>query len=207
MTHLRDARYGEVFLIRIEEGQLKAAVYNTIGLNDCPADKWESLDPGKLAKEFDVPAVHLNGPRFWTLDQITASGVGETLSFDGLEARRVAELPIPPELNITNRGAESFYTDVMIERQTEFLFSAGRPTYELLTGDGKTYVMQAYAHIIDDSLTADSLPALGHRLRIPEGWQYRARTRDRDLTLRAVGGQAHVLQDELQNTYMRLVAA
>ena len=49
--------------------------------------------------------------------------------------------------------------------------------YELLTPDAKTYVMQAYSHIVDDSLTGDSLPALGDRLHLPEGWRYRTRTR------------------------------
>ena len=52
---------------------------------------------------------------------------------------------------------------------------------------------------MDDSLTLDSLPALGDRLHLPEGWKYRARTPDRDLTLRTAGGAAHILQDELQN--------
>ena len=65
--------------------------------------------------------------------------------------------------------------------------------------------MQAYAHIVDDSLTMDSLPALGDRLNLPEGWHYRARIPDQDLTLRTVAGEAHVLQDELQDTYMQLM--
>ena len=92
-----------------------------------------------------------------------------------------------------------------INRETEWMFAAGLPVYELLTPDAKIYVMQAYSHIVDDSLTLDSLPALGDSLHLPEGWRYRTRTPDRDLTLRTVAGGAHVLQDELQNTYMRLM--
>jgi hypothetical protein len=79
--------------------------------------------------------------------------------------------------------------------------------YELQTPDGKTYIMQAYSHIVDDSLTPDSLPALGARLHTPQDWHYRERTPGRDLTLRAVADQAHILQDELQNTYMQLMTA
>jgi hypothetical protein len=93
----------------------------------------------------------------------------------------------------------------VIKRETKFHFAAGRPVYEMLTPDGKTYVMQAYSHIVDDSLTMQSLAALGGQLQIPEGWQYRARTPDQELTLATAGGRAHVLQDELQNTYMQLV--
>jgi hypothetical protein len=207
ISHLRGARYGEVLLIRSKEGQLTAAVYNTIGLNDCPAAIWRSLDPRQLAEDFGVPAVQLNGPRFWTLDQITSHATGEILSFGGLDARWVAELPIPPDLAMTGRPHRRYYRDMTVRRDTEWIFAAGRPVYELLTPDGKTYVMQAYSHLVDDTLTLDSLPALGDRLHLPEGWHYRARTPDRDLTLRAVAGQAHILQDELQNTYMQLLTA
>jgi len=205
LVGLRGVRYGEIFLITSQEGQLTAAVYNTTGLNDCPPATWRSLDAPGLASEFGVLAVYLNGPRFWTLDQIAARAGGDIVSFGGLAARRVAELLIPRDLDLTARPGGRYYRDLTIRRETEWIFAAGRPVYELLTPDGKTYVMQAYSHIVDDSLTGDSLPGLGDRLHLPDGWGYRARTPDRDLTLRAVGGQAHVLQDELQNTYMQLL--
>jgi hypothetical protein len=204
-TDVRDTRYGEIFLIRSEEGQLIGAVYNTTGLNDCPLDKWRALNPQELTTQFGVVAVQLNGPRFWTMDRITANAVGEVVSFGGLEARWVAELPIPPDLSDPDHPGARYYRDMVIKRETEFHFAAGRPVYEMLTPDGKTYVMQAYSHIVDDSLTMQSLAALGGQLQIPEGWQYRARTPGQELTLATAGGQAHVLQDELQNTYMQLV--
>jgi hypothetical protein len=200
---LRGVRYGEIFLIKSQEGQLTVAVYNTTGLNDCPPDKWRSLDPGQLAKDFGVPVVYLNGPRFWTLDRISAHATGEIQSFGGLQARWVAELSIPSGMDLTGQTGERYYRDTTIKRETEWFFAAGRPVYEMLTPDGRTYVMQAYSHIVDDGLTLDSLPALGDRLHLPPGWRYRARTPDRDLTLRTVAGEAHVLQDELENTYMQ----
>jgi hypothetical protein len=204
-TDVRDTRYGEIFLIRSEEGQLIGAVYNTTGLNDCPLDKWRALNPQELTTQLGVVAVQLNGPRFWTMDRITANAAGEVVSFGGLEARWVAELPIPPDLSDPDHPGARYYRDMVIKRETEFHFAAGRPVYEMLTPDGKTYVMQAYSHIVDDSLTMQSLAALGGQLQIPEGWQYRARTPGQELTLATAGGQAHVLQDELQNTYMQLV--
>jgi len=139
------------------------------------------------------------------MDRITANAAGEVVSFGGLEARWVAELPIPPDLSDPDHPGARYYRDMVIKRETEFHFAAGRPVYEMLTPDGKTYVMQAYSHIVDDSLTMQSLASLGGQLQIPEGWQYRARTPGQELTLATAGGQAHVLQDELQNTYMQLV--
>ena len=207
LTGLRGARYGEILLITSQAGQLTAVVYNTTGLNDCPPATWRSLDPRELARDFGVPAVHLNGPRFWTLDQIAARATGEVLSFGGLDARRVAELPIPPDLDPADGPGGRYYRDITIHRETEWIFAAGLPVYELLTPDAKTYIMQAYSHIVDHSLTGDSLPALGDSLHLPEGWRYRTRTPDRDLTVRTAVGAAHVLQDELQNTYMQLMTA
>ena len=132
-TDVRDTRYGEIFLIRSEEGQLIGAVYNTTGLNDCPLDKWRALNPQELTTQFGVVAVQLNGPRFWTMDRITANAVGEVVSFGGLEARWVAELPIPPDLSDPDHPGARYYRDMVIKRETEFHFAAGRPVYEMLT--------------------------------------------------------------------------
>ena len=74
------------------------------------------------------------------------------------DARRVAELPIPPDLDLAGGPGGRYYRDITIRRETEWIFAAGLPVYELLTSDRKTYVMQAYSHIVDDSLTLDSLP-------------------------------------------------
>ena len=171
-----------------------------------PPAAWRSLDPDNLAKDFGVPAVYLNGPRFWTLDEITAPATGEIRSFGGLQARWVAELPIPPGLDVAGQTGGRYYRGIAIKRETEWIFTGGRAVYEMLPPDGPTYIMQAYSHIVDDGLTLESLPGLGDRLHLPQGWRYRARTPDRDLTLRTVAGEARVLQDELQNTYMQLTA-
>jgi hypothetical protein len=81
LAELRGARYGEIFLITSNQGQLMAAVYNTTGLNDCPAATWRSLDPRELAKDFGVPAVYLNGPQFWWRAKRTYSKTNCRTSF------------------------------------------------------------------------------------------------------------------------------
>ncbi|MFE3323831.1 hypothetical protein [Streptomyces sp. NPDC059176] len=205
VSGLRDARYGEVVLITPDkDGSLRAAVYNTLGLNDCPPEWWDALNPQALAEEFDVPAVILNGPRFWVVDEITAYEVGGTETFDGLEARLVAQVPLPAGRDVSGPDKE-YYADIVVRRDTEYVFAAGKPVYSLLAPDGKTYVMQTYAHIVDDSLTMASLSALGERLRLPEGWRFRVHEPDEDLHVRTVDGEAHVVQDDLENTYMLVV--
>ena len=162
-------------------------MYNTTGLNDCPPATWRSLDPRQLAKDFGVPAVYLNGPRFWTLDQIVARATGEVLSFGGLDARRVAELPIPPDPDPAGRPGGRYYRDMTVGRETEWTFTAGQPVYELLTPAGKTYAMQAYSHIVDDSQTLDSLPRAGRQAAPPRRLAVPSADPAPDLTLQTAG--------------------
>ena len=71
--------------------------------------------------------------------------------------------------------------------------------------DATAYAMISSSQIVDPELTLEQLPGLGSRLELPEGWSFRARTLAADLVAVA-GGEAVVLQDELQNTYQRVGA-
>ncbi|MFD4138625.1 MULTISPECIES: hypothetical protein [unclassified Streptomyces] len=205
LSGLRNARYGEILLISPgEDGHLKAAVYTTFGLNDCPPKRWTALDPRGLAEQFEVPVVFLNGPRFWTIDEVTAFSWGDVATFDGLEARWVAEVRIPAEIDVTGATAKKFYVETTVKRDTEYVLSAGKQVHTLTAPGDRTYVMQAYSHTVDDSQTLESLATLGQRLQLPQGWQYRVHTPDDDLHVRTVAGDARVVQDELENTYMLL---
>src|SRR5438093_13066916 len=84
--NLRDLRYTEIFLI---DGNglthnLKAAVYNTSGLNNSadprdssPQAMLDKVDPETLKKQYDVLAVFKNGPRSWMDDWIELPGGAE----------------------------------------------------------------------------------------------------------------------------------
>jgi hypothetical protein len=45
------------------------------------------------------------------------------------------------------------------------------------------------------------LKDLGSTLELPPGWKLRVKVLDEDLTIRAVNGIAHIVQDDLENTY------
>ena len=86
-SDLRNVRYCEVITVDRERLTFHVAVYNTLGLNFCPAEQWAKLDARALAKQLDVSRVKLNGPRYWTIDGIEASGAtkaGKTVSFGGI---------------------------------------------------------------------------------------------------------------------------
>jgi hypothetical protein len=193
---LHDARYCEIIALKGAPPDATAVVWNTIGLNKCPAPWWNAFDAGDLAQELGATAVVLNGPRHFLMDSVSVPRTGRVRAFHGQKLRRVAEIPIHTAAEL----AQVPYTDRVIERDNTWRWQRGRRIYELVAPGGDTYVMQAYSQIKDRSLSIGKLRSLGRRLDLPPGWRYRSRVLRRSLALGA-NGQATILQDELQNTY------
>jgi hypothetical protein len=154
-----------------------------------------------MKQRFGAITVLLNGPRHFLMDQITASGAtkaGETIEAGGLKLTERATIDVGL-LDLLHRP----YREQTIDRDTVYLFKAGRPVFMLEAPGGTRYVMQAYAGIVDKTLTYDRLPALGAKLKLPLGWRYTSMVPDKDLILGAAG-KAIVVQDEFDNTYQKL---
>jgi len=201
ISGVRNTRYCEIIPVLREGLHLKATVYNTLGLNDCPASVWNAITEDAMKRRFGAVTVLLNGPRFFLMDQITASGAtrsGETIDVDGLKLTERATIDVGL-LDLLHRP----YREEIIDRDTVYLFKAGQPVFMLQAPDGSRYVMQAYAAIVDKTLTYDELPALGAKLKLPSGWTYSSMVPDKDLVLGAAG-KATVVQDDLDNTYQKL---
>ena len=192
---LHDARYCEILELRGVPPTATVTVWNTIGLNRCPAKEWEAFDAAELAKELGVTFVILNGPRHFLMDSATAT-TGGVKSFHGMKMTKVATIQIRSAADLV----QTPYTDRTITRRNTWNWKRGRTVFELVAPGGDTYVMQSYAKIKDPKLSIKDLPKLAKRLALPKGWRYRARTLERDLVL-TVNGKATVLQDDLQNTY------
>src|SRR5512143_2056432 len=90
---VRNARYCEIIPIVREGLHLKATVYNTLGLNDCPASAWNAITEDAMRKRFGAVTVLMNGPRFFLMDQITTKS-GETIEVDGLQLTGRATIDI-----------------------------------------------------------------------------------------------------------------
>lgn len=193
---LHDARYCEILELRGALPRATVTVWNTIGLNKCPATWWDAFDAGALARERNASLVILNGPRFFLMDSVSAPAGAAIETVHGERLRRVATIPIRTAADLS----QTPYTDRTIERSNVWRWKRGRTVFELVAPGGDVYVMQAYAQIKDPGLTLAQLPRLGRRLDLPDGWRYRSRRLRRDLVLRA-NGSATIIQDELQNTY------
>lgn len=186
--------------------KLVGDVWNTFGLNKCPAEQWAASDKTALAALFPgTLAVKINGPRYWLINNATITWDsridprgGTVRQFPGLKMRFLTSVDVP--LSAIAAGGISPYEETVVNRTTNFNFSRKYPIHELISPNGKVYAMQAYSQIVDKSLKLKDLAGLGSKLALPAGWKYRTRTLKKDLTLRTKGATT-VLQDELQNTY------
>ena len=196
--NLRNRRYCEVLVVDKHGLSATAAVYNTIGLNDCPERQWKALDSRELKAENKAYEIVMNGPRFLTMDRNQLENPGPVRDFDGLKARLVAKV----EVSRTDRDRKP-YVEVTVDRESRYVYEAGRKAYELLSPEGKTYIMQSYSLEVDPHLNEAVLSELAHRLSLPDGWRYVVRNLTEDVTVRTNGSKAHIVQDDLRNTYQR----
>jgi hypothetical protein len=202
-TGLRNQRYCEVIPSVAQGSTVTTYVYNTQGLNLCPAAQWDALTEAEVNQEFGSQSAQLNGPRYWMIDDLRATGAsttGQTFTFGGIDTSLRATIVTP--VGAPTVG-QQFYVPNTVQRQTVFTFNGGQPLYELIDPDKNVYVMQSYAQIVDPKLAYNQLPALGHILKLPAGWRYREKTPRHSIQLIATG-VAHVVNDNLANSYQRM---
>jgi len=201
---LRNVRYCEILPVVRQGLKLVASVYNTLGLNDCPDEVWKVMDVSAIKKQFKAFEVQMNGPRYFMMNQIISKGAtanGETVTIGGMGFTKRAEVV----LSLTTMKSLP-YEVRDIERDTTYVFKKGNTVFELVDADENTYVMQSYSLTVDATLTVDDLPKLGDRLKLPKGWVFQSELLDHDLVLTA-NGVAHLVQDDLSNSYQRIEAA
>ena len=201
--HLDEARgypQGELFFMKGEPGNYEAVVYNTSGLNRCPAEQFEALDVDALREETGYDIVWKNPRRFWMMDHLTLALVGEPAEFQGLWFNCVAHMRMPAQFDLAAGQAGIAYHPTQIKRVSTYEFLPGEQVCLLHSPDGITWVQQTYTTHTDSTLSETNLPQLGERLHLPAGWEFKAKTLDRDLVL-DTKGLAHIVPDDLENMY------
>jgi hypothetical protein len=199
ITGLSGKRYGEVLLVTPGEAGPQAAVYNSFGLNDCPAELWSALDAQAIAAENGAATVLLNGPRYWLMNEIEKTNQGPRIikNFGGIDMLLQAQ-------TLLSGMNPAPYTANQVHRHTVFTFDAGEEVYELQDPALRRWVMQTWSQIVDPTLSRADLATLGERLDLPGGWTYQTRTLTSPLRIDTTTHAAQVLQDDLTNSYSLL---
>ena len=198
IDHQRGERYGEVLAAFMGDDGLRAEVYGTQLLNDCPEEQWVALDAAAIAADLGALFVKLNGPRYWMLDGLgTKVAVVDPVfcDFGGITMRRIAQVELGHEPKLGP------YNEMHVNRGAIFFFDAGKKVYELIRPDGAAFVMQARCVGVDPTMSDERLDTLGDDLALPDGWSYRVRVLDEELVVDTSASLATVVQDEFENTY------
>ncbi len=198
-ANLSGKRYGEVLLVTPGEVGPQAAVYNTFGLNDCPAELWSALDAQAIATDNGAATVLLDGPRYWLMNEIEKPTQGPRIikNFGGIDM----VLESQTLLSAMNPAP---YTANQVHRHSVSTFEAGEEVYELCDPALRRWVMQTWSQMVDPNLSRSDLPGLGERLDLPNGWTYQSRTLTSPLRIDTTTHAAQVLQDDLTNSYSLL---
>ena len=196
---LSGKRYGEVLLVTPGEAGPQAAIYNSFGLNDCPAELWSALDAQAIATENGAATALLNGPRYWLMNEIDKMTQAPRIvkNFGGIDMLLQGTV-------LLSAVHPAPYTANQVHRHTVFTFDAGEEVYELQDPAFRRWVMQTWSGIVDPDLSRADLPGLGERLSLPEGWTYQTRTLTSPLRIDTTTHAAQVLQDDLANSYSLL---
>jgi hypothetical protein len=130
IQNCRNMRFGAILVI----GEEQTAIYDTTGLNDCPAKLWDAMDLKAMAKQLGVKAIQKNGPHYWMMDTLTVA-FGETKSFGGIKARWGANVETA-QLAKASKGSQP-YKEFNQRRPCEWFTtraSRSRLTHRFLPG-------------------------------------------------------------------------
>ena len=203
---LHGVPHGEVvvFTRDIDGPGASSILFNTLGLPDEMTDEqFHALDPEHLKTTYSADAIWLNGPRRALMDSATAEFLddGRVTNVGGIPMRTVGRVHVP-NLDLFLSAQRPPYTELTVDRTTDWVFKQGQDVHELVAPSGAVYVMQSMSRHVDPDLEIEQLPTLGQRLQLSQGWQYRVRTLEEDLVVPA-RGDAHIVFDEFENNYQR----
>lgn len=183
------AFYEILFMNRVANGGGVGLYYNSLGKdleapNDVMDARFRALNTDTLKKQYGSDGVLFNGPRRLVANSITG------MAWDGCKERVIATIPLrvlgifeTPDLSKAISGTLPSYRVLTSKRSNTFTFNAGETVYELITPEGAVYTMFSLSLKVDPKNTIENLPTLGKRLTLPEGWKFRSRKLDKDMTL------------------------
>jgi hypothetical protein len=202
--HLQDMRghsFCEVGLITgTSPGNAIANIWNTTGASDPTSWQFDALDADTIASENDALHAWLNPVRHWMFDRLDVWEVGDDKTFGGITGTWVGAVSAA---TLMQPADQPCYDRAYINSRSTFTFSRGSEVYLLDAPDGEVFIMQSFARHLNPAVSEGDLAHLYRWLNLPSRWGFRAEIVDQDLEVSSnPDNLAHVLQDNLHNTYV-----
>src|SRR5579863_1204502 len=124
--NLRDYRYEEIDLFARDplKKVLYFSTYNTTGQNagednrdSAPKSLAQSVDPKRVAKQYQALSASISPPRYWTLDWLS-DRVGAVRNFDGLDAAWMGN-SLAPRAASAKSGSPAYRTTLVARSALE----------------------------------------------------------------------------------------
>ena len=205
VAHMYGQRYCEMAVATLVPSGIHAIVYNTFGLNKCPATEWAAATtPAALlaAKTSrGVLSVTVNGPRWWAFDEIGGL-LGSTVEMFGTIGTREAAV-----LDFSLTGLPAPFTEFPVKRTSTWIYHKGSYVRELTSPTNHHYVLQSWTTMISSKVVASKLNTLASGskplLTLPKGWKFKARKLTKQLVIIAPGTMT-LVQDNLKGVYSKI---
>lgn len=183
---------------------LELVAYNTF-LYGCDNELWTQVTEEMVTSITGSKLVKLNGPRFWTIDNIdsTSRFINADKSYFNNIAMVVVGIVNVSILDVIYKVLFNYighYQERTVNRRTAYIYEKGKRIYYLLSPSGKQYIMQSASTEYSD-LTLDTLHELDGILSLPMGWKFESKLLDADLYLIAKNSIGKIVNDNLFNTY------
>ena len=184
-------------------GKLVAPCFNTMYTsNKLPASKdtspqalVESLDLEKMAKEYGVAKVMLNGPKIWMPDWVEIK-MGKERDFSGMTMGWVAQLNLPESGTI--EGAP--WKPMQIARDSKWAWTKGTKVALLDDPEGNTWILKGFQLGLESATDLGGIPCQGDcqlQDSFPPGWKFRVTTLEKDVIEIPDNNLATIMTDEL----------
>jgi len=210
VENMHMTRYIEIFLAApdVNTGKLVAACYNTMftpdgipaSKNTAPQELVEGLDFDLMKQEYGLKGASLNGPKLWSPDWSEVE-IGTEREFNGIKAAWVAQLNMGDNTGGVSETAP--YKPMTIARKSALGWKKGTTVMLLDDAEGNTWILKGFQLGLKTQYTYEQFVAAGQSnfKKLPEGWKFRVKTLDRDLTETPENGVATIMSDEFFNVY------
>ena len=103
--------------------------------------------------------------------------------------------------------ARASYTPLGNTAPIHYLYNPGLTVYELISPEGKVYIMSSFTNYYNPKLTLTNLNELGTLLNLPPGWKFRSRVLESQVKIHATAPfyYAEIIYDDFQNFYVEVV--
>jgi hypothetical protein len=98
------------------------------------------------------------------------------------------------------------YTPLIISAPQHYIYNPGTKVSELISPEGKVFMMTSYTNFINSEISMATLGTLDSLLSLPQGWKFRSRILERQIAVFATPPYFEnvVIFDDFQNFYVEV---